>query len=137
MRDLEMETGEVLYRMGAERAFWSKGLRLSPRDGALLCQVKADLVAGGLAARFIHSAQAELLGGVEPGGDDFFLILGARRVRLPEALVPVPPGGRLTPASRLGNSLIPFVIRPLPRPSGTGEARRRRSQVVRRGPAKP
>ena len=92
VRDLEMETGEVLLSDGSREILLVESLRLSPRDGALLCQVKANLVAGGLPARFSHSSQAEFLGGVEPEAGGFFLILGARRVRLPGTLGPAPPG---------------------------------------------
>jgi hypothetical protein len=37
----------------------------SPRDGAFLCRVKRELRPDGLAARFTHAAQAELLAAVE------------------------------------------------------------------------
>jgi hypothetical protein len=59
-------------------------LRVSRRDGALLCSVKRDLAAGGLPARFGHAAQAELLAAVEGTAD-------APRLRLGGVCVPLPP----------------------------------------------
>jgi hypothetical protein len=58
-------------------------LRVSARDGALLCTVKRDLVSHGLPARFGHAAQAELLAAVE--GEP-----GAPALRIGGALWPLP-----------------------------------------------
>jgi len=59
-------------------------LRVSERDGALLCRVKRGLVAGGLLARFHHAAQAELMNAVEDSGVNGVL-------RIAGELRPLPP----------------------------------------------
>ena len=55
-----------------------ESLELSSRDGALLCQVKRELIPGGTWARFSHAAQSEFMNavefaedGVEPGEASF------------------------------------------------------------------
>ena len=58
-------------------------LRASPRDGALLCTVKRQLIPHGLPARFTHAAQAELLAAVEQGA-------AGPALRISGALRPVP-----------------------------------------------
>ena len=70
VRDLDRETGEMALSDGTREALDLRSLRLSSRDDALLCTVKRDLLPEGLPARFTHSAQSELLTGVEdtPGG---------------------------------------------------------------------
>jgi hypothetical protein len=88
VRAIELEAGDVLLSDGSRESLRVETLRPSPMDGAMLCQVKTGLVAGGVPARFSLSAQAELLGGVEPAGEGFVLILGSGRVDLPEALTP-------------------------------------------------
>jgi len=61
VRAVDVERGTVHLSDGTEEPLDASSLRLSPRDGALLCTVKGALVPSGLAARFSHSAQAELL----------------------------------------------------------------------------
>jgi len=70
VRDLDRETGEIALSDGTREALDLRSLRLSMRDDALLCTVKRDLLPEGLPARFTHSAQSELLTGIEdtPGG---------------------------------------------------------------------
>jgi hypothetical protein len=51
-------------------------LSLSPRDGALLCRVKRELAPGGLPARFMHGAHAELMHAVEEREGGFVLRAG-------------------------------------------------------------
>ena len=59
-------------------------LRVSPIDGALLCTVKRSLVEGGLCARFLHAAQAELMNAVEERDGAFGIRIGGRWTPLPE-----------------------------------------------------
>ena len=70
VRDFDAETGRIGLSDGSSERLDAATLRASPRDGALLCSVKRELVTGGLAARFSHAAQSELLHAVEetPGG---------------------------------------------------------------------
>jgi len=70
VRDLDRETGEIALSDGTREALDLRSLRLSKRDAALLCTVKRVLLPEGLPARFSHSAQSELLTGIEdtPGG---------------------------------------------------------------------
>jgi hypothetical protein len=70
VRDLDRQTGEIALSDGTRETLDLRSLRLSKRDAALLCTVKRDLLPEGLPARFIHSAQSELLAGIEetPGG---------------------------------------------------------------------
>ena len=65
VRSFDPESGEVQLS-DESRELLDVGSLLSSRiDGALLCRVKAELASGGLAARFSHSAQADLLLAVE------------------------------------------------------------------------
>ncbi len=70
VRDFDAETGRIGLSDGSAERLDAATLRASPRDGALLCSVKRELVTGGLAARFSHAAQSELFHAVEetPGG---------------------------------------------------------------------
>jgi len=54
-------TGEIALSDGTRERLDPATLRNSPRDGAWLCAVKADLAPGGLPARFERGAQAELV----------------------------------------------------------------------------
>ncbi|MEN8183719.1 MAG: hypothetical protein ABFS46_14420 [Myxococcota bacterium] len=67
VREVDLEIGSVRLSDGSRDLLDPASLRPSPRDGALLCTVKRELVPGGLAARFSHAAQAELLQAVEEG----------------------------------------------------------------------
>ncbi|MGI9432518.1 MAG: hypothetical protein ACR2PQ_09905 [Myxococcota bacterium] len=61
VRAIDAETGHVQLSDRTEEALETTSLRPSPRDGALLCTVKRTLAPEGVAARFTHAAQAELL----------------------------------------------------------------------------
>ena len=84
VRSFDDATGVLRLSDRTEERLDPSSLRISPRDGALLCTVKCVLVAGGLAARFEHSAQAELLLAVEDTGEGFRLRLGEASHRLPD-----------------------------------------------------
>jgi len=85
VREVDLERGAVCLSDGSREPLDPASLRLSPIDGALLCDVKCEL-APGIAARFTRAAQAELLLGVEeaPGGP---------ALRLAGVLRPLPPLG--------------------------------------------
>jgi hypothetical protein len=70
VREFDAGSGAIRLSDGSREPLEPGSLGLSPRDGALLCRVKRDLVRGGLPARFTHAAQADLLHAVEdtPGG---------------------------------------------------------------------
>lgn len=61
-----------------------ESLRVSAIDGAWLCTVKRDRTPGGLAARFVHAAQAELMDAVEPRDGGYAVCLGGEWRALPE-----------------------------------------------------
>jgi hypothetical protein len=84
VRSLDAERGTLRLSDGTEEPLDVASLRSSPLDGALLCTVKRALAPEGLAARFHHAAQAELLGAVRetPGGAA--LPWAGRLVPLPE-----------------------------------------------------
>jgi hypothetical protein len=69
VRQLDAESGTIHLSDGTSEPLDPSTLRPSPIDGAYLCTVKRDLVAEGLAARFTHAAQAELLNAAEEGQD--------------------------------------------------------------------
>lgn len=83
VRDLDLARGEVILSDGSREGLDLKSLRVSVRDGAILCTVKRELLAGGLPARFLHAAQAELLGAVEESVEGPVLGLGGRRQPFP------------------------------------------------------
>ena len=56
---------ELSLSDGSREILEPASLRPSPRDGALLCTVKRELAPQGFPARFLQSAQAELLCAVE------------------------------------------------------------------------
>jgi hypothetical protein len=84
VRDYNPPTGEVVLSDGSHCALDVASLRLSPRDGALLCRVKCDLATDGLLARFFHAAQAELLHAVEEGAAGPALRFGGVAHPLPD-----------------------------------------------------
>jgi hypothetical protein len=67
VREFDTATGRIRLSDRSSELLDPASLRVSPWDGALLCQVKRELRAGGLPARFERSAQADLLLAVEPG----------------------------------------------------------------------
>jgi len=95
VRVLEPATGVLSLSDGSQEELDVAGLTVSGIDGALLCRVKRDLVAGGLLARFGHAAQAEFMSAVEPGdpeGGEGSEGVGTRAgVRLGGRLLPLPP----------------------------------------------
>lgn len=78
------ETGEIGLSDGTREGLEPASLTVSPIDGAWLCRVKRDLVAGGLPARFGQAAQAELLDCVEERDGRPGVRLAGRYVPLPE-----------------------------------------------------
>jgi hypothetical protein len=83
VRDVDPASGRIALSDGSEESLDVSSLRPSPRDGAWLCTVKRDLVAGGLPARFTHAAQAHLLDAVEERDGRAGLALGGRFEPLP------------------------------------------------------
>lgn len=70
VRSLEPELGALWLSDGTSEPLDLASLRVSQHDPhALLCTVKRELVAEGLAARFTQAAQAELLLAVDEGLD--------------------------------------------------------------------
>jgi hypothetical protein len=84
VRCFDAASGTLSLSDGTEEALDPETLAVSPRDGALLCRVKRDRIAGGLLARFRHAAQAQLLDAVEAGAAGPELRLAGHRVSLPE-----------------------------------------------------
>jgi hypothetical protein len=70
VRGFDAPRAELELSDGSRERLDPASLRLSPRDGALLCTIKRALAPQGCAARFFQAAQAELLLAVEesPGG---------------------------------------------------------------------
>lgn len=83
VRSVDLATGEIALSDGTRERLEVASLVESPIDGALLCLVKRSLVPEGLRARFMHSAQADLLRDVEPAGEGFVLPLAGERCPLP------------------------------------------------------
>ena len=65
VREFDAGRGEVTLSDGSRAALEPASLRVSERDGALLCTVKRELAEPGLPARFGHAAQADLFAAVE------------------------------------------------------------------------
>jgi hypothetical protein len=84
VREVDLADGAVRLSDGTSEPLDPATLRPSPIDGALLCTVKRDLAAGGLAARFLPAAQAELLLAVEETREGPALRLGAALRPLPQ-----------------------------------------------------
>lgn len=68
VRLFDPDTGQILLSDFTTETLDVHRLELSPRDGALLCRVKHDLAAEGLAARFMHAAHAEFMNAVDEDG---------------------------------------------------------------------
>jgi len=82
---VDVATGEIALSDGTHEPLDPATLRNSPRDGAWLCSVKADLAPGGLPARFERTAQAELAARAEERGGQIGAVLGgAFRAFAPE-----------------------------------------------------
>jgi hypothetical protein len=65
VRSFDAASGALTLSDGSDEPLDVATLRVSERDGALLCRVKRTLLADGLLARFGHAAQAELLCAVD------------------------------------------------------------------------
>ena len=83
MRSFDAESGMLALSDQSEEPLEVASLRLSARDGALLCRVKRELAPEGLLARFSHAAQSELLQYVDEDAEGMLLRLGQRTERLP------------------------------------------------------
>lgn len=83
VRDLNLQTGEVVLSDGTRESLDLTSLSTSKLDGALICRVKRALVSEGLPARFMHGPQSELLQAVEPEGEEFVIALGGERFAFP------------------------------------------------------
>ena len=84
VRSFDAASGELALSDGSREPIDVASLRTASSDGALLCSVKRDLVAGGLPARFLRAAQAQLLEAVEAGPQ-------GPRLRLQKRLALLPP----------------------------------------------
>jgi len=84
VRSVSLEVGRVHLSDGSDDRLELASLRPSPIDGAWLCTVKRDLERGGLAARFTHAAQAELLNAVAWRGGVAGVELAGEWQALPE-----------------------------------------------------
>jgi hypothetical protein len=83
VREVDLAAGALRLSDGTREALDPASLRVSPRDGALLCLVKRDLAPGGLAARFLPAAQSELLQAVEETGEGHAVRIAGALRRLP------------------------------------------------------
>ena len=83
VREFDAATGRVRLSDGTTEPLDASSLRLSARDGALLCAVKRDLAPEGLPARFHHAAQSELLLAVDETRDGMVLCMAGGRHPLP------------------------------------------------------
>ena len=85
VRSVDLATGIIALSDGTEERLDSASLRVSALDAnALLCTVKRELLAHGLPARFLRSAQAELLLGVEEAGAGVALRIAGAVHALPD-----------------------------------------------------
>jgi hypothetical protein len=83
-RQFDPPTGTLTLSDRSTERLDVASLHASPRDGALLCSVKRDLVPAGLLARFSHAAQAEFLHAVEDGERGPLLRIGGIQYPLPD-----------------------------------------------------
>lgn len=86
VRSVDLERGLVRLSDGSVEALDVGSLEQSRLDGALVCWIKRALMPDGLPARFLHSAQADLLAGVDDSGRRPGLRVGGRIVSLPRGL---------------------------------------------------
>lgn len=84
VREFDAESACLRLSDGSTEALDVSTLRVSARDGALICDVKRELRAAGLPARFSHAAQAELLHRVEETAAGPRLRLAGKLVAIPE-----------------------------------------------------
>lgn len=83
VRSFDPASGLIALSDRSEEALDPASLHVSPRDGALLCLVKRDLLTAGLLARFGHAAQAQLLDAVDEGEAGPRLRMAGRSFALP------------------------------------------------------
>jgi len=83
VRTFDPGTGAIGLSDGTEERLDVSSLSVSPRDGALLCRVKRDLMRDGLLARFLHPAQAEFLNAVDTDAPEPAIRIAGKRVPLP------------------------------------------------------
>jgi hypothetical protein len=93
VRQVDLDSGRVRLSDRSSDRLDPGSLRVSPRDGALVCTVKRDLHPAGLAARFLHAAQAELLQAVEDGPEGLGLRVAGSLEPLPALESPRGLGG--------------------------------------------
>ena len=84
VRQFDPPTGALTLSDHSTEILDVASLQLSPRDGAFLCSVKRDLAPAGVAARFSHAAQADLLHAVEAEEHDPTLRIRGVRYPLPD-----------------------------------------------------
>jgi len=84
VREYDPPSGRVTLSDRSVETLDVRSLRPSGIDGALLCTVKRDLIASGVAARFSHGAQAELLHAVQQQDDEWVLRFDGSAHRLPD-----------------------------------------------------
>jgi hypothetical protein len=84
VRAFEPATARISLSDRSEEILDPATLSVSPIDGALLCRVKSVLVPGGLPARFVHAAQAELLNAVDAAPPGMRLRVGGEWRDLPD-----------------------------------------------------
>jgi len=82
VRAFDADSGELQLSDHSVEKLDASSLSLSAIDGALLCRIKRDLVPEGLVARFMHSAQADLMNAVDDSGEA--LRIAGELCRLPE-----------------------------------------------------
>ncbi len=82
VRLFDPDTGEIRLSDLSSEPLDVATLRLSARDGALLCRVKCNVTREGLDARFSHAAHAEFMNAVEEDGRSVVIAGQARPLRL-------------------------------------------------------
>jgi len=86
VRAVGLDDGTIALSDGSVERLDVASLTWSSLDGALVCRIKRDLVPDGLPARFLHSAQADLLGCLDECDAGLLLRLGTGSVPLPAGL---------------------------------------------------
>lgn len=81
VRLFDPDTGEIRLSDLTTETLDVSTLRLSARDGALLCRVKRDAVPEGLDARFLHAAHSEFMNAVDEDGRS--VVIAETRLELP------------------------------------------------------
>ena len=85
VRGVDLATGRLALSDGTQEPLEPASLRASALDpDALLCTVKRAVSPYGVPARFLRSAQAELLAAVEEGPEGLVLCVAGTRHPLPQ-----------------------------------------------------